>query len=83
MEPHGRAGNSTVIALIAALIVVGTGLRVAYYICNPSLSLDESFIALNVLARSHLDLFGTLDFNQGAPSGFLQLLPRLAHARVY
>ena len=34
---------------------------------------DEAMIALNIERRSYAELFGTLDFNQAAPLGFLWL----------
>jgi hypothetical protein len=53
------------------LIAVGVVLRVARYLDNRSLWLDESFLALNLINRSFSGLLDPLDFQQGAPTGFL------------
>ena len=66
-------------ALALALITVGIGLRLAEYGLNRSLWLDEAFLALNIRDRGFGDLFGTLDYNQAAPAGYL-LLERSAVA---
>ena len=60
-------------ALVWGLIGIGCALRLAQYLSNRSVSLDESYLALNVIDKSLGDLFGTLDFNQAAPVGFLTL----------
>jgi hypothetical protein len=57
--------------LIVALVVLGIGLRVAQYIANRSLWIDEADVALNLLSRSFGQLTEPLDFGQGAPLGFL------------
>ncbi len=53
------------------VLAAGTVLRLGRYLDNRSLWLDESFLAVNVTGRSWSDLFGTLDFLQTAPVGFL------------
>lgn len=60
-------------AIILGLIGFGCMLRVAQYVANRSVSLDESYLALNVVERSFGSLVGSLDFNQAAPLGFLAL----------
>jgi dolichyl-phosphate-mannose-protein mannosyltransferase len=55
------------------LIAVGVVLRVARYLDNRSLWLDESFLALNLINRPFSDLFDVLDYQQAAPPGFLAL----------
>ena len=60
--------------LLVAFAVVGAALRVLHYLQNPGLSLDETFLALNVLERSPADLLKTLDFNQAAPLGYLTIV---------
>ena len=53
------------------MIVIGVILRLFQYSLNRSLWLDESFIALNVVNKSFLELLGPLDYFQVAPIGFL------------
>jgi hypothetical protein len=57
--------------LHAGLLGVGIALRVARYVSDRSLWLDESYLALNLMNRSYSGLLNTLDFGQGAPPGFL------------
>jgi hypothetical protein len=58
----------------AVLIAVGLLVRLTeQFVRNPPMSLDESFLAINLIERSWGQLAGTLDFNQGAPLGFLWL----------
>jgi 4-amino-4-deoxy-L-arabinose transferase-like glycosyltransferase len=58
-------------ALAIALAALGALTRVRLYLTNRSLWLDEVFIALNLSKRSFAELAKPLDFNQGAPIGFL------------
>jgi len=55
------------------VIAVAVGLRVGRYLHDRSLWLDESQLALNIMSHSYGELFGKLDFAQGAPVGFLLL----------
>jgi hypothetical protein len=57
--------------LLVILVVIGTALRLAQYLANRSLWIDEAWLALNLLARSFGHLTTSLDFAQGAPLGFL------------
>jgi uncharacterized membrane protein len=57
--------------LIFVLLGLGTVLRIAQYASNRSIWFDEALIALNLMDRPLSGLTGTLDFNQGAPLGFL------------
>lgn len=57
------------LALIA--IVIGVAVRLWQYTANPSLWVDEAAIARNVLDRHPWQLFGSLDYGQIAPPGFL------------
>lgn len=59
--------------LAPLLIVLGVGLRVGRYLQDRSIWLDEAMLALNLTSRSYSHLFGTLDFEQGAPPAFLLL----------
>jgi len=64
----------TMDALLVALVVIGTGLRLWQYIANRSLWLDEILLASNILHRSMRDLLLTpLSYGQVAPQGFLFL----------
>lgn len=53
------------------ILALGVIFRLRQYLNDRSLWLDEAFITLNILNRSYLDLLSKLDFNQGAPAGFL------------
>ncbi len=57
--------------LIWLFICIGIFLRSVQYLLNYSLWIDESFVALNIINRSYLELFKPLEYNQGAPIGFL------------
>ncbi|MGH9168175.1 MAG: hypothetical protein ACRD02_10155 [Acidimicrobiia bacterium] len=52
---------------------IGVALRTAQYFSNRSLSLDEASLALNVLRRDFAGLLLPLEYEQGAPIGFLVL----------
>lgn len=53
------------------VILLGLAFRLVPYIENRSLWLDESSLALNIVKRSYSELLLPLDFDQGAPPGFL------------
>jgi hypothetical protein len=55
----------------AAVFGVGVTFRAVHYGANLSLSMDESFIALNVIRRDARGLLETLDWNSGGPVAFL------------
>lgn len=57
--------------LAVALLLFGTATRLAQYLADRSLWLDEALLSLNILERSIPELAGRLDFEQGAPLGFL------------
>ncbi len=59
------------------LIAAGTWVRLAQYLANRSLWLDELFLALNIVNRSFSQLVQPLDHNQVAPIGFM-MIERLA-----
>jgi hypothetical protein len=59
--------------VVGALISLAVAVRITYYLSNPSLSVDEADLALNLMHRSYSGLLGQLDFNQAAPPGFLLL----------
>jgi hypothetical protein len=54
-------------------IAFGALLRIAQYLLNRSLWVDEASLALNILHRSYSGLIKPLDYYQGAPFGFLVL----------
>lgn len=58
---------------ISALSIIAGGaiLRLYQYASGRSLWIDEAALALNIVNKSFLDLTKPLDFNQGAPIGFL------------
>lgn len=57
--------------LLWLAIFVGFFLRFVQYLLNRSLWIDEAFVALNVINKSWIELLKPLDYNQGAPLGFL------------
>ncbi len=59
------------------LVALGIVLRLRQYLANRSLWLDETMLALNIIHKDVWGLFGKLDYEQGAPLGFL-LLEKLA-----
>jgi 4-amino-4-deoxy-L-arabinose transferase-like glycosyltransferase len=72
--PHqGLRPGVLVQAAAVLLVLAGIGLRLAEYALDRSLWLDEAFLALNIEERGFGELFGTLDFNQAAPVGYLLL----------
>lgn len=69
-EPLPRPSRLLPAAMIA-LVLVGCGLRVAAWMGSRNLWIDESMLALNLVERSPAGLLEPLDWNQGAPVGFL------------
>src|SRR6266516_3629378 len=59
--------NSAVIVLL----FIGFLLRVRQYLTGRSLWVDEAMLALNIVNRNFGGLFKPLDYDQGAPIGFL------------
>jgi hypothetical protein len=61
----------TAAAWTVALVALGIGLRLAYYWPDRALWHDEAALACNLVERSLGGLLQPLDYNQGAPVGFL------------
>ena len=61
------------IALPCAVLFAACALRLAEYVHNKAIWLDEAYLALNILSRSYAGLLERLDFGQGAPIAFLML----------
>lgn len=53
------------------IIYFGILVRLVQYLSNRSLWNDEAALALNIVNRSYLELLQPLDYDQGAPIGFL------------
>jgi dolichyl-phosphate-mannose-protein mannosyltransferase len=53
------------------IIFLGVILRLRLYLENYSFNVDEASIALNIIHRTIYDFTQPLDYNQGAPFGFL------------
>src|SRR6266545_6271409 len=56
---------------VAVIILLGAILRIRQYLTGRSLWVDEAMLALNIINRGFAGLFQPLDYDQGAPIGFL------------
>lgn len=71
--PLPTRSRLTVPRVLVALVLVGFGLRVGALTNDRCLWIDEAMLALNLIERPVARLFEPLDWNQGAPVGFLLL----------
>ena len=62
---------NTPLMLFLVIISIGVILRLRQYLANRSLWLDEALLALNIINKSFSELSQPLDYDQGAPLGFL------------
>lgn len=65
-----RSSKRFAIALVL-IVAVGSLLRFAAWTGSRNLWIDESMLALNLVARTPAQLLEPLDWNQGAPVGYL------------
>jgi hypothetical protein len=66
-----RPAPRIAIGFFVALVLLGVGLRLTALLSDRCLWLDEAMLALNLVNRSPAQLLEPLDWNQGAPVGFL------------
>lgn len=59
--------------LLWGFVAWGVLVRLAQYLFNRSLWADEVTLALNIIHRSYAQLWQPLDYQQGAPIGFLMV----------
>jgi hypothetical protein len=71
--PARSSSSARALKLAKAALAVGAVLRIIEYATNRPLSIDESFLALNLVERSASALVHTLYFKQAAPLGFLEV----------
>lgn len=69
--PEPRPGRLTGNRVIVGLLLVGVALRLVALLAGRNLWIDESMLALNLVERPAARLVEPLDWNQGAPVGFL------------
>lgn len=70
-DPRPATGPPRTAAVFVALVLLGGGLRTAAFLSDRCLWIDEAMLALNLVDRTPRQLLDKLDYNQGAPVGFL------------
>lgn len=63
---------------VVLAMATGFAFRCHQYLYGRSLWVDEAMLALNIMGRSYQELISPLDFDQGAPIGFLFLVKTAA-----
>jgi hypothetical protein len=66
-----RVSKRVPVAVFVMVLILGGGVRLASLLSDRCLWIDEAMLALNLVNRSPRQLFDPLDWNQGAPVGFL------------
>jgi hypothetical protein len=69
-SPRPGPTRSRIVPL-TLIVLIGCGVRIAAWAGDRDLWTDESMLALNLVSRSPAGLLLPLDWNQGAPVGFL------------
>ncbi len=65
--------------LSLAMILMGLSVRIVAFMYNRSLWLDEAMLASSLVQRDYLGLLLPLDYNQGAPIGYLWITKTLIY----
>lgn len=70
-QPAPARRQTAPLLLVVSLVLLGVGLRAVPLVGDRNLWIDEAMLALNIVGRSAAGLTQPLDWNQGAPVGFL------------
>lgn len=71
LSPAPPRSQRYVAGAATVLVALGLAIRLRQYLSLRSIWNDEALLALNIIDRGFADLLRPLDFNQGAPVGFL------------
>lgn len=77
-EQLQRRPGSLVGAAVLGIAALGIALRLAQYLHNRALWLDEAALALQLIYKSPAELLGPLSWHQNSPIGFLLALKAVA-----